>query len=473
MIIRSREMEINEETIGKLVGEFNRDVLPRLCMLRDEYDGKSPITRRVRTAGLPNNRLAHPYQRYIVTMASGYLAGQPVQYTAMDGNDKAVDALRALYRVSDMDSIDSELARDASIYGKGVCITYIDSSNRVRCSTIDPRTAFVVYDDTVEHRPILGVHIYQTYAPDGRVNGKAADVYTERDKITYMRRGAAVGVDGSGGFTQERVEEHLFDGVPIIEVWNDADETGDFERVLSLIHAYDQQESDRVNDKQQFTDAILLLTGCVLEKNDDDDDEDQRTPAQKLLEEKTLSLPDTDAKAEWLVKQSDESGNEILRLALKSDIHKLSMVPDLSDENFAANASGVAMKYKLLGFEQLTKNKERYFREGLMSRMRIYAGILKTRDNITLDPEQVQITFTRSLPANETEIASMVSMLEGIVPKRTLLAQVPFVEDVDAAMDEMTAEKAEAARVQREAFGADYYDANQRAQFDTDGDDNA
>ena len=29
MIIRSREMEINEETIGKLVGEFNRDVLPR------------------------------------------------------------------------------------------------------------------------------------------------------------------------------------------------------------------------------------------------------------------------------------------------------------------------------------------------------------------------------------------------------------------------------------------------------------
>lgn len=469
MIIRSREMEINQETVGTLVGEFNRDVLPRLRMLRDEYDGKSPITRRVRTAGLPNNKLAHPYQRYIVTMASGYLAGQPVQYTAMDGNDQAVDALRALYRVSDMDSIDSELARDASIYGKGVCIVYIDSSNRVRCSTIDPRTAFVVYDDTVEHRPICGVHIYQTYAPDGRVNGTAADVYTERDKITYMRRGAADGSGGAVGFTQERMEEHLFDGVPIVEVWNDADETGDFERVLSLIHAYDQQESDRVNDKQQFTDAILLLTGCVMEQ----DPEDKRSPAQRLLEEKTLSLPDTDAKAEWLTKQSDESGNEILRLALKSDIHKLSMVPDLSDENFAANASGVAMKYKLLGFEQLTQNKERYFREGLMSRMRIYAGILKTRDNITLDPEQVQITFTRSLPANETEIASMVSMLEGIVPKRTLLAQVPFVEDVDAAMDEMTAEKAEAARVQREAFGADYYDANARAQFDTDGEDNA
>ena len=71
MIIRSREMEINQETVGTLVGEFNRSVLPRLRMLRDEYDGKSPITRRVRTSGLPNNKLSHPYQRYIVTMASG------------------------------------------------------------------------------------------------------------------------------------------------------------------------------------------------------------------------------------------------------------------------------------------------------------------------------------------------------------------------------------------------------------------
>ena len=66
-------------------------------------------------------------------------------------------------------------------------------------------------------------------------------------------------------------------GVPVVEYWNNAQETGDFEPVLSLIDAYDTLESDRVNDKQQFTDAVLLLTGCTLEN---DDPADRRSPAQ-------------------------------------------------------------------------------------------------------------------------------------------------------------------------------------------------
>ena len=66
----------------------------------------------------------------------------------------------------------------------------------------------------------------------------------------------------------------------------------------------------------------------------------------------------------------------MLRRALSEDIHKFSMVPDLTDEQFAANASGVAMRYKLLGLEQLTGVKERYFREGLRCRVRLFAHYL-------------------------------------------------------------------------------------------------
>ena len=225
----------------------------------------------------------------------------------------------------------------------------------------------------------------------------------------------------------------------MVEFWNNAQETGDFEPVLSLIDAYDTLESDRVNDKQQFTDAVLLLTGCTLEN---DDPADRRSPAQKLLEEKTLSLPDTDASAQWLVKQSDEAGAEVLRQALRGDIHKMSMVPDLTDESFAANASGVAMRYKLLGLEQLTAIKERWFREGLRSRIRLFAHFLSVLARTSLDPETVEMTFTRSLPVNETETAQMVAQLSGIAPQRALLAQLPFIDDVDAAMEELAAQRA-------------------------------
>ena len=52
------------------------------------------------------------------------------------------------------------------------------------------------------------------------------------------------------------------------------------------------------------------------------------------------------------------------------------------------------------------------------------------------------MTFTRSLPVNETETAQMVAQLSGIAPQRALLAQLPFIDDVDAAMEELAAQRA-------------------------------
>ena len=67
-----------------------------------------------------------------------------------------------------------------------------------------------------------------------------------------------------------------------------------------------------------------------------------------------------------------ENDVDVLRKNLESDIHKISMVPNMSDENFVGNASGVAIKYKLLAFEQMTKNKERYMEKGLKERFKLF-----------------------------------------------------------------------------------------------------
>ena len=56
----------------------------RLARLYAYYRGEHDIQGRVRGAGLPNLRLAHAYPRYISTMASGYLIGDPVRYALED-----------------------------------------------------------------------------------------------------------------------------------------------------------------------------------------------------------------------------------------------------------------------------------------------------------------------------------------------------------------------------------------------------
>ena len=384
--------------------------VPRMSRLRAYYDGHHAIERRVRSAGLPNLRIAHAYPRYISTMASGYLIGSPVEYES-DAQPTALAAVLAEYRRASIDSVDAELARNASVCGKGVELMFADAQARPRSVSIDPRDAFVVYDDSVENRPLLGVYIVPVRAADGRENGVRVYAYTDQLSLVYAVRSLSDPKTGA----PESVEPHYFGQVPLIEYWNDENERGDFENVLGLIDAYDLLQSDRMNDKQQFVDALLVLYGCTLET-----DARGRTPGQQLREDKAIALPDSDARAEWLYKQLNESDIEVLKNALKTDIHKMSLVPDLTDEQFAGNSSGVAMRYKLLGLEQLTKIKERWFREALRSRMRGYAHFLANRGEKPLDAEDVRMIFTRALPINELETAQTLNALNGILPTEEL-----------------------------------------------------
>ena len=462
MITRNRDLEINAGAVKGAISEFTKNVLPKLEKMAEAYAGKGAIMGRTRASGLPNNKLVHAYPRYIVTMASGYLVGAPVKYTD-DAQAGMLKALEDVHKNSKMDSVDAELAAHASTYGKGVCICYADEAGKPKAAALDPREAFVVYDNTVEHKPIFGVHWLEKQDASGKSVGVSVHVHTETEEMLFEGKTLT-----TINAVLNEVKTHAFGGVPMVEFWNNSQETGDFEPVLSLIEAYDVLESDRVNDKQQFTDAVLLLTGCTLEDEPEELDEDEeeqtaekRSAAQRLLEEKTLTLPDENAKAEWLIKNGDENGAEILRNAIKSEIHKQSLVPDLTDEHFAANASGVAMRYKLLGLEQLTKIKERWFREGLETRMRLFAAFMQVLGIGTLNVDTVQIVFTRSLPVNETEVASMVAQLSGIAPQKALLGQLPFIQDVNEAMNELDKEREKEAKRQAEAFGGQYTDANE------------
>ena len=61
------------------------------------------------------------------------------------------------------------------------------------------------------------------------------------------------------------VRDHYFAQVPIIEYHNNTETQGDFVQQLSLIDAYNTLMSDRVNDKKQFVDTLLLLVNIDLD----------------------------------------------------------------------------------------------------------------------------------------------------------------------------------------------------------------
>lgn len=391
----------------------------RLSRLSAYYDGAHDVIRRERRKGLPNTRIPHGYPAYISDMAAGYLIGSPIRYE-YDPSDEIESLCQAL-RACDSPSVDAELAMQQSVFGRAVELCYADENARPRCIAVDPRDAFVVYSDDELARPLFGVYLRYETDLRGNRTGLRVNVYTDSLIARYRCAQAAA--------IREPLESvpHYFGAVPLTEYWNNARERGDFERVLPLIDAYDLLQSDRVNDKQQFADALLVLTGVMGLTAPEDGD--GRTPGERLRQDKTLALPDSTARVEWLTKETHESDADVLRRALSEDIHKFSMVPDLTDEQFAANASGVAMRYKLLGLEQLTGVKERYFREGLRCRVRLFAHYLALLGEREIVPERVRFIFTRSLPVNDTEQAQIVRELHGIVPDEQLLPQLSFLRD--------------------------------------------
>ena len=404
-------------------------------MLREYYRGKQNILSRAKGDSVANNKIVANHAKYITQMSVAYFMGGPVTYSVSENYD--IEDIKNVYFEQDIEAMDSRLAKEASICGKAIEMVYANGEAMPRSCLLPVESAFVVYDDTVEHHKLLGVHYYHEICLDG-TPGDYVALCADENIIRKFRGGKSL-----TGFRLKEEIPHYFGGVPFVEFLNNEEEQGDYEQEISLIDAYNTLMSDRLNDKEQFVDSFLLLLGI-------DVTSDQ---AKELKKEKIL-CGEIGGQAEYLNKVLNEADTEVLRAAIKEDIHKLSMVPDLSDEEFAGNLSGIALKYKLLGFEQSMRNKEILFRKGLRERMGLYMNFLHIKRNTPIVPlHRIDVEFHRNLPANELEIAQMVSTLAGQVSDETLLARIPFITDAKEEKEILLKEQEQKQRVMLSRMG--------------------
>lgn len=447
-IVRDRELVENwDETIPAEMLEScikeHMAGIARLNRLDKYYQGAHKILERtLSNKDLPNNKIVANHAKYIADVATGYFIGEPVKYEG--GN---IEPILEVFDEIDIDAHDAELAKDLSVFGRGYELYYMsDNDNPIpKVALIDPRNIFLVVDDTVDKKQLFACHYYAKKNLNNEIEGYRVNVYTA-SKIFYYEA-KSIGVSSKMNFKLIDEQEHFFDDVPVVEYKNNEEAQGDFEQQITLIDAYNLLMSDRVNDKEQLVDALLVVLNASL----GDDVEEMTEMAKFIKEHKMLELPEG-ADAKWLIKNLNEQDVELLRKAIRDDIHQFSMVPNLTDEKFAMNASGVAMAYKLFLFEQLMKIKERFFKRGLKQRLKLFANVLDKKGKV-VDLKGLKIIMSRSLPVNLPEIAQMIATLDGKVSLETLLAQLPFVEDPAAEAEKVEEEKERNAERNQRAFG--------------------
>lgn len=433
MFLIDKETEITAELICKYIQLHHEKTSVRYKHLQDYYEGKHDILlRRPQREGQACNNMIHNYAKYISDFASGYLIGEPAAYSSEENIDNLLDYMKK----AQTDVQDTDNAKDQSIYGVAYELVYMSNAETPtpKTANIHPSQAFVIYDNSVELNSMCGVYYYEYTDPISQdVIGFNVSAVTPTEQIQFK-----ITTDYTIN-SEVTISENPFNAVTLIEIWNNKERQGDFEQVISLIDGYNKQQSTRVDEAEDFVNSLMVLKGQIYGDTAEEKAESvsamKRTGVVELSEEGDL---------QFLTRQQDQQGNELIRQSIADDIHKFSYVPSLTDKDFASNISGVAMQFKLMGLNQITKAKERYIKEGIRERIKLFNAILSAKAAAVVAPEDITITLTHSLPKNLVEIAQVVGNLQGICSNETLLAQIPFVEDPKAE-----AEKAAEERQQR------------------------
>lgn len=438
------ELSPDKRAIRHLILKHQSGVT-RLRKLKDYYEGKHKILSETER----ENKLVCNHSKDISDTASGYFIGNPVSYKSKSDITVLTDA----FETAGADEVDGDNGLDLSIYGRAYEYIYTKQDETdLMTKNLSPENTFIVYDDSIEENELFAVYYY--VRKDDTDESKITYVATVLTK-NYKYVLDIEDIDESQELSEEPTE-HFKGEVPVIEYLNNKLAIGDFELQIPLIDAYNALMSDRITDKEQFIDAILAIYGTLLSDEDDEtagDGKGSETAMKRLKKEKLLEMPGEGAKAEYLTRTFDEAGVEILKKAIEQDIHKFSHIPCMTDESFGGNVSGVAMEFKLLGMENITKIKTRYYKKGLRKRLRIFAHFFALKKNQYIDISGITPTFTRALPKNLLEISQIVANLWGKVSRKTLLSQVPFVEDVDAELKAVEKESEEALKQQQAVFG--------------------
>lgn len=418
-MIRADEVPKNAKEVYQYIQNY-QETATRYISLEEQFESKQIILQREAENGKPNNMLVNNYPGYICTVNIGYFMGIPIKYTAPDEAETMLEEYQEFASYNDEQDENMLLAREASIKGTGYELMYLDSDAKLRVAMLKPESTIVVHDNTVESNIIFAIRYWNI--SEKKVK---SELYTTTEVITYE-----IDITKKSGMELSRVS-HVFSDVPIIEYPNNEERMGDFERVLTLINAYDKGQSDTADDFDYFTDAFLVIQNLSGTTSDQIEE----------MKKKRVLLIDGNGDVHWLTKTIQDTATENYKTRLDNDIHKFSMTPKLTDEAFAGNLSGVALQFKLWGLEQLAAQKERKFKKGIQRRIELFCNYATVRGR-TYDWRDIDLLFTRNMPINVSDIIDQAVKLKGIVSDQTILSMLPMVDDPAAEVQKIQDEAA-------------------------------
>lgn len=423
--------------LTKLVKKFKARERRRFNKAQRYYEVKNDIYSRKMSDLKENNKIAHGFARYITNMATAYFIGKPIRYSVDD--EAYQEALDDVLNKNYINMLNYEVSKEASKKGIGFLLLYVNEEGKLKIKKCSAEEIIPVFSTSLGEYLECAVRLSEEYDIDGKFLKESADVY-DKERIYHYER-----TNRASDFEFISDEMHLLSDVPVIVIKNNEEMIGDYETQYSIINGYDKGQSNTGNDVDYFADSYLAIVGAGggLESiGSEAEDEDGKRAAKNLKENKLLFLDDG-GQAFFIEKNPNDTATENYKNRLFKDLFFLSQVPALTDENFSGNLTGVAIRYKLTGLEELAIMKENNFQAAQHKMLKLITDYINTIQNKDYDPEQVTQKYTRNFIDNDSETISNATQLENVVSKETQLNMLPqnIVDNAQEELDRITAER--------------------------------
>ncbi|MGG5341142.1 phage portal protein [Enterococcus sp. AZ192] len=257
-------------------------------------------------------------------------------------------------------------------------------------------------------------------------------VVTENEIETYDRYidSSLIGITNKFKL-MDKVKNPL-ENIYLSEFKNNTNRYCDFEVAEEISDAIDRSVSDQQNEVEQFKLAYMMVTGTKLDEES----------AKRMMDQLgIINMKDPNSKVEYVTKDINKDFNEYHLDLLKRQFYTITKAIDFNDEVFKSNSSGEARKWQIIALEAKTNTKEQFFREGLKETAETLAAFIQVKDKKEIDPKKIIFTFSRSLPTDIGYLAEALPKLAPYVSKRTIMTQIPFVDDVDYELQMMDIEQ--------------------------------
>lgn len=390
-----------------------------------------------------DNRIPRNFHGLLVNQKAAYMFTAPPLFDVGrdEDNKKITEALGDAY---------PKICKDLCVNASNTACSWLHywdgDEGGFHYAVVPSAQIIPVYSRSLENELIA---VLRTYQDINYSDGKEITVWEYWDHeycYAYYRKSDSIAVSGLENydmFFTSGVDDGAQEGnrlqhgkgrVPFIPFYNNNIRMSDLDNIKPLVDAYDKVFSGFLNDLEDIQEVIYVLTNYGGADLDEFLDDLKKYKAVKIdkyeggggsggVETLTVNIP-------------VEAREKFLELTRKA-IFEQGQGVDPDPQKFG-NASGEALKYLYSLLELKAGLMETEFRLGFGELIRAICG------HLGIECKSINQTWARSAIKSDSELAEICSKSDGIISRKTLIKNHPFVKDAEAEEKQIQKEREDA-----------------------------